>query len=83
MSDALGGDFIHVTQEAIAEALGIRRTTANMIAQQLQSNGIISSSRGKIIIRDRAGLRSAACDCYRLLVRNQLPSEWLRASASA
>ena len=42
MSDALGGDFIHVTQEAIAEALGIRHTTANMIAQQLQSTGIIS-----------------------------------------
>jgi hypothetical protein len=68
-----------VTQEAIAEALGIRRTTANLIAQQLQFRGTINCGRGKIAIRDRSGLQSAACDCYSALGRSHWPSELLRA----
>jgi CRP-like cAMP-binding protein len=82
-SDALGLDTVRVTQEAIAEALGIRRTTANLIAQQLQWKGAISCGRGKIAIRDRAGLQSAACDCYSVLGREHWPCELLRASRSS
>jgi CRP-like cAMP-binding protein len=78
-SDALGLDIVRVTQEAIAEALGIRRTTANLIAQQLQWKGTISCGRGKIAIRDRAGLRSAACECYSMLGRSHWPCELIRA----
>jgi len=77
-SDALGLDVVRVTQEAIAEALGIRRTTANLIAQQLQCRGTITCGRGKIAVRDRAGLESAACDCYSALGRSHWPSELLR-----
>ena len=77
-SDALGADIVRVTQEAIAEALGIRRTTANLIAQQLQRKGTISCGRGKIAIRDRAGLQSAACDCYSVLGPRHWPCELLR-----
>jgi CRP-like cAMP-binding protein len=80
MSEALDLDCIRVTQEAIAEALGLRRTTVNLIAQQLQRKGAISCGRGKIVIRDRGNLRSAACGCYPMLGRNQWPSELLRAS---
>ena len=79
-SDALGLDIVRVTQEAIAEALGIRRTTANLIAQQLQWKGTISCGRGKIAIRDRAGLQSAACECYSVLGPSYWPSELLRIS---
>jgi len=79
MSDALGQDVVRVTQESIAEALGIRRTTANLIAQQLQFRGTITCGRGKIAIRDRASLELAACDCYSALGRSHWPSELLRA----
>jgi CRP-like cAMP-binding protein len=82
MSDALGADIVRVTQEAIAEALGIRRTTANLIAQQLQWKGVISCGRGKIAIRDRAGLQSAACGCYSVLGREYWPCELLRTRQS-
>jgi hypothetical protein len=80
MSDALGVDLLRVTQGDIAQLLGIRRTTANLIAQRLQQKEIISWGRGKIAIRDRAGLQSAACDCYAVLGRRHWPCELLRGS---
>jgi CRP-like cAMP-binding protein len=76
-SDAVGADTILVTQEAIAQALGIRRTTVTLIAQQLQSRGAISYRRGRVAIRDRASLQAAACDCYHKLNRSRWPSELL------
>jgi CRP-like cAMP-binding protein len=77
-SDAVGSDTVRVTQETIAEALGIRRTTVNLIAQQLQWKSTISCGRGKIAIHDRAGLQSAACDCYSVLGPRHWPCELLR-----
>jgi CRP-like cAMP-binding protein len=77
-SDALAEDKVPVTQEIIAQALGIRRTTATLIAQQLQMRGAIAYSRGKIAIRDRSALEAAACDCHRVLARSYWPSELLR-----
>jgi CRP-like cAMP-binding protein len=77
-SDALGRDLITVTQETIAEGLGIRRTTANFIAQHLVAIDAIRCGRGKIAIRDRAALQGAACDCYCVLGRDHWPSELLR-----
>jgi CRP-like cAMP-binding protein len=80
-NDALDAGTISVTQERIANALGIRRTTATLIAQQLQMRGTISYSRGKIAIRDRADLQAAACDCHHLFARSHWPSELVRRSA--
>jgi CRP-like cAMP-binding protein len=79
VSDMLGADIVPATQEAIAQDLGIRRTTATLIAQHLHSRGIISYKRGRITIQDRAGLEAAACHCYRMLGRDCWPSELLRA----
>lgn len=73
-ADATGSDMIMVTQERIAEMLGIRRTTVTLIAQNLQTAGLISYRRGRITIRDRAGLEAAACDCCRRLDRRHWPS---------
>jgi CRP-like cAMP-binding protein len=73
-SDGLAVDVIPFTQETIAQSLGIRRTTATLIAQDLQQRGIISYRRGKIIISDRAQLEAAACDCYAMLGRRYWPS---------
>ena len=75
--DALGVEMISVTQESIARALGIRRTTVTLIAQQFQARGVISYQRGKIDIHDRDALHAVACDCYRGLGRARWPSELL------
>jgi CRP-like cAMP-binding protein len=80
-TDALGLEAMPVTQETIADALGIRRTTATLIAQTLQIQKAIRYSRGKIVIVDRSKLEAAACDCYRVLCKNQWPSELLRSAS--
>jgi CRP-like cAMP-binding protein len=81
-SDALAADVIPLTQETIAQSLGIRRTTATLIAQDLQQRGIISYRRGKIIVGDRVRLEAAACDCYAMLRRRYWPSSQLSVDRS-
>ena len=66
--------LVPAMQETIAEALGIRRTTVTLIAQGLQMEGMISYRRGKIRIRNREKLRTAACDCYAALGRASWPA---------
>lgn len=53
-----------VTQEFLAELLGVQRTTVSAAAQALQKRGLIQYRRGQITIADRAGLEEAACECY-------------------
>jgi CRP-like cAMP-binding protein len=74
-AERIEGDVIPSTQETIAQALWIRRTTVTLIAQGLQMEGMISYRRGKIRIRNREGLRNAACDCSVALGRGNWPSE--------
>ena len=74
-AERVEGDVIPSTQETIAQALGIRRTTVTLIAQGLQMEGMISYRRGKIRIRNRDGLRAAACDCCAALGRTNWPAE--------
>jgi CRP-like cAMP-binding protein len=80
-TDALGLEKLATTQETIANALGIRRTTATLITQQLRREKAISYTRGQIVIVDRNKLEAAACDCYRALGKSQWPSELLRAGS--
>jgi CRP-like cAMP-binding protein len=77
-SDALGEEEVPVIQETISKMLGVRRTTITLIAQRLELRGAISYGRGKIVIRDRASLEAAACDCHRTLGRTHWPSELMR-----
>jgi CRP-like cAMP-binding protein len=53
-----------LTQEFLAELLGVQRTTISAAAQALQRRGLIHYRRGQITIADRAGLEEAACECY-------------------
>jgi CRP-like cAMP-binding protein len=64
-ADRIGGDEVPLTQQFLAEMLGVRRTTVTLLAQELQKRGIIKYRRGKIAILDRAALDAAACECYR------------------
>lgn len=62
-AQATGRDTVAVTQEMVAELLGLRRTTVTLIAQTLQAAGVIRYRRGIITIVDPVGLQSAACPC--------------------
>jgi CRP-like cAMP-binding protein len=62
--DVTGGDAFVLTQEFIAEMLGVRRTSVSIVAHQLQQAGLISYRRGHISIDNLTGLQDAACECY-------------------
>ncbi len=63
-SDRTGSDQLGLTQELLADMLGVRRTTVTLLAQELQKRGALRYSRGKITIIDRAALEAWACECY-------------------
>jgi Crp-like helix-turn-helix domain len=62
--DGVGEDRFELTQEFLAQMLGVRRAAVNVAAGVLQRAGFIAYARGRITIVDRAGLESAACECY-------------------
>ena len=62
-----GSDQVPLTQEFLAEMLGVRRTTVTLLAQELQKSGILRYSRGRITILDRAALEARACECYKVI----------------
>jgi CRP-like cAMP-binding protein len=63
-SDRAQSQALPVTQEFLAQMLGTRRTTVTLVAAGLQRSGCINYSRGRLLIRDRAGLAQASCECY-------------------
>jgi CRP-like cAMP-binding protein len=65
--DRIDSKLIPLTQQWLAEILGVRRTTINAAARALQHSGVIRYSRGRIVLLDRAGLEQAACECYRVV----------------
>ena len=74
--DRAGTDSFQLTQEFLAELLGIQRPSVTIVARSLQTAGLIRYSRGLIAITDRAGLEQAACECYgmvRKVMRDTLP----------
>jgi CRP-like cAMP-binding protein len=62
--DRVDSDEFPLTQEFLAQMLGVRRTTVSEIAGRLQYNGLIRYSRGQLTILDRARLEDLACSCY-------------------
>jgi hypothetical protein len=53
-----------MTHELLASLLGVRRAGISTIAADLQRNGCIHYSRGRIEVSDRAALEGEACECY-------------------
>jgi len=53
-----------MTQELIANMLGVRREGVTEAAGKLQKDGLITYSRGHIIILDRPALEKRVCECY-------------------
>ena len=67
-ADRAASDTVPLTQEFLAEMLGVRRTSVTEVASKVQSAGAISYSRGVIKILDRAALMRTSCECYETLV---------------
>lgn len=58
---------VNLTQEFLAEVLGVHRPSVTIVARTLQSAGLIRYARGTIAITDRKGLEEAACECYEVI----------------
>lgn len=67
--DRAEGGKLDLTQEFIAQMLGIHRPTVSKNAAELQARGFISYNRGAVKILDRAGLENFSCECYRTISR--------------
>jgi CRP-like cAMP-binding protein len=62
--DRLRTNELAMTQELIANMLGVRREGVTEAASRLQQAGLISYSRGRITVLNRAGLQKRSCECY-------------------
>jgi CRP-like cAMP-binding protein len=65
--DRLQSDELVMTQELIANMLGVRREGVSVAAHRLQESGLIRYRRGHITIVDRPGLERAVCECYQVV----------------
>ena len=65
--DRLPGNSLTMTQELIANMLGVRREGVTEAAGKLQQTGTIHYSRGHITVLDRPRLETLACECYRVV----------------
>lgn len=68
--DRIDSDRVSLTQEFLADMLGVQRTTVTVVARTLQAAGLIRYSRGVVDILDRAGLEAITCECYGAVRRN-------------
>jgi CRP-like cAMP-binding protein len=65
--DRLPSNQLSMTQELIANMLGVRREGVTEAAGKLQTAGLIHYSRGRISVIDRAGLEARVCECYEVV----------------
>jgi CRP-like cAMP-binding protein len=67
--DRVNSDTLHMTQDLIANMLGVRREGVTDAAGKLQQAGYIRYVRGRITVLDRPGLEQRACECYAVVKR--------------
>jgi CRP-like cAMP-binding protein len=67
--DRLSSNELKMTQELIANMLGVRREGVTEAAGKLQAAGAIRYSRGRITVLDRPALEASACECYAVVKR--------------
>lgn len=63
-TDRTSANHLHLTHEALAAMLGVRRSGITVAARSLGDRGLIRYARGEIVILDREGLKAVACTCY-------------------
>jgi CRP-like cAMP-binding protein len=69
--DRSDGRTIQLIQESLAQVLGVRRTTINLVVRTLQDAALVRYRRNQIEILDRKGLMNRSCSCYQV-IRRQL-----------
>jgi CRP-like cAMP-binding protein len=69
LHDRVPDDVLPLTQETLAQLLGVRRTTVTLTMNKLRAAGAIPSDRRGLVEVDRARLESVACECYGLMQR--------------
>jgi CRP-like cAMP-binding protein len=67
--DRLRGNELSMTQELIANMLGVRREGVTEAAGKLQALDVIRYSRGRIVVLDRDKLEALCCECYAVVKR--------------
>jgi CRP-like cAMP-binding protein len=67
--DRVDSDSFPLTQDFLAQMLGVRRASVNVVAGMLQRAGLIVYSRGTITVLSRSALEAASCECYRRVRR--------------
>ena len=67
--DRISTDTVALTQEFLADMLGVQRTTVTAVARAVQEKGAIRYRRGVVDIIDRAVLEQLACECYGVIRR--------------
>jgi CRP-like cAMP-binding protein len=70
-ADRAASDTVALTQELLAEMLGVRRTSVTDVARKMQNKGIITYTRGVITIVDRDALAHLSCECYETLIEQE------------
>ena len=65
--DRVATDELHLTQDRIAQMLGVRRECVAMAAARIQDAGLISYVRGHLQVLDRGGLEARTCECYQVV----------------
>lgn len=68
--DRVGADRFPLTQEFLAQMLGVRQPNVTVTAAVLQNAGYIAYTRCHVVILNRSGLEESSCECYRV-VRNE------------
>jgi CRP-like cAMP-binding protein len=70
-ADATGSEQFELTQDFIAQMLGVRRPSVTVIVRGFEKQGMVQTSRGRIRISSRPELERAVCECYHF-VRRQI-----------
>jgi len=68
--DRIGTHELPLTQDYLAQTLGVHRSTVIRVARSLQENGVIEYARGRIAILDRSKLEKVACECNGAIARH-------------
>jgi hypothetical protein len=67
LRDRVDHDVLPLTQQALSQILGVRRTTVTLLMRKLRAGGAIRSDRRGLIEIDPARLAAAACECHNVM----------------
>jgi CRP-like cAMP-binding protein len=67
MHDRSDGDTLKITQNLLAQMLGVQRPSVTNAIREFEHSGLIAPGRQQVTILDRQGLTKASCECYQLV----------------